>query len=78
MIGAVWTGVKVAWRLKHLKTVVSELRDVFVALSTLKSGYAKANEDGEISPTEAKRLIEQMAVAVEQGMEAEAALRKLL
>lgn len=78
MFGAVAAAVRMGRGVKDLRNAVSELRDVLVSMRALTDSYERAREDGTITPDEAERLLQQLAVTTRQGMEARAVIERLV
>jgi hypothetical protein len=78
MFGAVAAAVRMGRGVKDLRNAVSELRDVLVSMRALTDSYERAKEDGTITPDEAERLLQQLAVTTRQGMEARAVIERLV
>jgi len=47
-------------------------------MRALTDSYERAREDGTITPEEAERLLQQLAVVARQGMEARAIIERLV
>jgi hypothetical protein len=78
MFGAVAAAVRMGRGVKDLRNAVGELRDVLVSMRALTDSYERAKEDGTITPDEAERLLQQLAVTTRQGMEARAVIERLV
>lgn len=78
MFGAVAAAVRLGRGANDLRRAVGELRDVLVSMRALTDSYERAKEDGTITPEEAERLLQQLAVVARQGMEARAIIERLV
>ena len=76
MISAIITGARVAWSARHIKGLISEVRDVIVGINALSASYKQAQADGTITPAEAEHLVVQVGALAREGMEANAKLEK--
>jgi hypothetical protein len=54
MISAIITGARVAWSARHIKGLISEVRDVIVGINALSASYKQAQADGKITPAEGR------------------------
>lgn len=78
LVGIVGTAAKYGGKIRDIKVAAKESKQAWVAIDLTIEEYQRANSDGEITPDELKSIIEKLAIAGKEGMEAQQAVEKVL
>ena len=77
VVGVLGTALKYGKKIKAGRAAIREGREAWIAIQDVIAEHKKANADNVITPEEVQKIIEKVAVAAKEGLEAQEAAEKV-